>query len=82
MENRKQTANFAEKQYTMADTDEYSKGEIVLYQPDETVKLEVRLDNETVWLTQQQAKFAHKGSDGDLYKECGKSKRSFGNISC
>ncbi|MDD6003718.1 MAG: RhuM family protein [Bacteroidales bacterium] len=28
--------------------------EIVLYQPDETIKLEVRLENETVWLTQQQ----------------------------
>lgn len=30
------------------------KSEIILYQPDETVKLEVRLENETVWLTQQQ----------------------------
>ena len=29
-------------------------GEIILYQPDETVKLEVRLENETVWLTQAQ----------------------------
>ena len=38
----------------MADKDEYNKGEIVLYQPDETVKLEVRLDNETVWLNRQQ----------------------------
>lgn len=28
--------------------------EIVLYQPNETMKLEVRLENETVWLTQQQ----------------------------
>lgn len=28
--------------------------EIVLYQPYETMKLEVRLENETVWLTQQQ----------------------------
>ncbi|MBD5302460.1 MAG: DNA-binding protein [Bacteroides sp.] len=28
--------------------------EIILYQPDSTVKLEVRLENETVWLTQQQ----------------------------
>ena len=28
--------------------------EIILYQPDLTVKLEVRLENETVWLTQQQ----------------------------
>ena len=30
------------------------KGEIVLYQPDESIRLEVRLENETVWLTQQQ----------------------------
>ncbi len=29
-------------------------GEIILYQPDETVKLEVRLEDETVWLTQTQ----------------------------
>lgn len=28
--------------------------EIVLYQPDDAVKLEVRLEDETVWLTQQQ----------------------------
>ena len=25
-----------------------------MYQPDETIRLEVRMDNETVWLTQQQ----------------------------
>lgn len=30
------------------------QGEIILYQPDETVKLEVRMENETVWLTQTQ----------------------------
>lgn len=30
------------------------QGEIILYQPDETVKLEVRMENETVWLTQAQ----------------------------
>lgn len=30
------------------------KGEIVLYQPDESVRLEVRLQDETVWLTQHQ----------------------------
>lgn len=30
------------------------KGEIILYQPDEQVKLEVRLEDETVWLTQAQ----------------------------
>lgn len=29
-------------------------GEIILYQPDENVQLEVRLEEETVWLTQQQ----------------------------
>ena len=28
--------------------------EIILYQPDSTVRLEVRLEDETVWLTQQQ----------------------------
>ena len=31
-----------------------AKGEIVLYQPDETIRLEVRLEYETVWLTQAQ----------------------------
>ena len=31
-----------------------TKGEIVLYQPNDQLKIEVRLDNETVWLTQQQ----------------------------
>jgi len=30
------------------------ENEIIIYQPDSTVKLEVRLENETVWLTQQQ----------------------------
>lgn len=31
-----------------------NKGEIVMYQIDETIKLDVRLEDETVWLTQQQ----------------------------
>jgi prophage antirepressor-like protein len=31
-----------------------NKGEIVLYQPNDNIRLEVRLDKETVWLTQQQ----------------------------
>ena len=31
-----------------------SQGEIILYQPDETISLEVRVENDTVWLTQQQ----------------------------
>jgi Virulence protein len=30
------------------------ENEIIIYQPDETIKLDVRLDNETVWLTQAQ----------------------------
>lgn len=30
------------------------KNEIILYQPNEEIKLEVRLDEETVWLTQAQ----------------------------
>ena len=33
---------------------ESNTGEIVMYQPDETIRLEVRMDEETVWLTQQQ----------------------------
>ena len=28
--------------------------QIVLYQPDESIRLEVKLDQDTVWLTQQQ----------------------------
>ena len=34
--------------------DSSPKSEIILYQPNEMVSLEVRLDEETVWLTQQQ----------------------------
>ncbi len=30
------------------------KGEIILYQPDNSVQLEVRMESETVWLTQAQ----------------------------
>ena len=33
---------------------EPAKGEIVMYQPDETVRLEVRVEDETVWLNRQQ----------------------------
>ncbi len=31
-----------------------AKSEIILYQPEETVKLEVRVEDETVWLNRQQ----------------------------
>jgi hypothetical protein len=34
--------------------DKKDSGEIILYQPDSSVQVEVRLDDETVWLTQQQ----------------------------
>ena len=30
------------------------QGEIILYQPDESVRMEVRIEDETVWLTQAQ----------------------------
>ena len=30
------------------------ENEIIIYQPDETIKLHVRVKNETVWLTQNQ----------------------------
>lgn len=33
---------------------EPNKGEIVMYQPDETIRLEVRMDGDTVWLNQAQ----------------------------
>ena len=33
---------------------ESNKGEIVMYQPDETIRLEVRVEDETVWLNRQQ----------------------------
>lgn len=36
------------------DQNDEKTGEIVLYQPEGTVKLEVRVENETVWLTQAQ----------------------------
>lgn len=35
-------------------TSPQSKGKIVLYQPNDQVSLEVKLEHETVWLTQQQ----------------------------
>ena len=31
-----------------------SENQIVVYQPNETVRLDVRLENETVWLIQKQ----------------------------
>ena len=34
--------------------DIFKKGEIVLYEPDSSIRLEVRMENETVWLNLNQ----------------------------
>lgn len=44
--------NMAHDISSMAQLQSAPQGEIVLYQPDETIRLEVRLENDTVWLTQ------------------------------
>ena len=41
------------KKETSAQTDS-DENQIVVYQPDDTIRLDVRLENETVWLTQSQ----------------------------
>ena len=38
----------------MITSENTDKGEIILYQPNDTVAVEVRLKEETVWLTQEQ----------------------------
>ena len=61
----------------MIDSKEPSKGELIFYQaPDGTVSLDVRLEQETIWLTQKQmALVFDKDSDtiglhlGNIYKE-------------
>ena len=45
---------------------ETAKGEIVMYQPDDTIRLEVRVENETVWLTQQQLVILFHSSKGNI----------------
>ena len=61
------------------------KGEIVLYQPDESIRLEVRLENETVWLTQQQIADLF-GRDRTVIsrhiRNCFKEKELDPNITC
>ena len=51
-------------------------GEIILYQPDENVQLEVRMEDETVWLTQAQMSLLFETSRnnitlhiGNIFKE-------------
>lgn len=53
-----------------------NKGEIILYNPNETISLDVRIDNETIWLSQgQMAELFGCSSDNvglhlkNIYKE-------------
>lgn len=39
---------------TNSDLSPMGKGEIIMYQPDESIRLEVRMEKETVWPTQAQ----------------------------
>ena len=50
---------------------EPTKGEIVMYQPDETVRLEVRVEDETVWLTQQQIVTLFQSSKANISEHLG-----------
>ena len=40
--------------------------EIILYRPDSTVSLEVRIEDETVWLTQQQMAELFQGTKQNI----------------
>ena len=47
------------------------QGEIILYQPDETTRLEVLMENETVWLTQAQIVELFQSSKGNISEHIG-----------
>ncbi len=52
---KSQLTNSTTSKYRIMDNlQNQQKNEIVVYQPDETIRLDVRLENETVWLTQSQ----------------------------
>jgi len=59
--NTKELTNFVAKNDTREDLLTVNKGEIVLYQLDNSITLEVRIEEETVWLTQAQM--------GDLFQK-------------
>lgn len=42
------------------------QGEVIFYQPDNTMRLEVRLEDETVWLTQQQMVMLFQSSKANV----------------
>lgn len=47
------------------------KNEIVLYQPDNTIQPEVRLQDETVWLSQQQMVVLFESTKQDVTTNTG-----------
>ena len=51
-----QTKQTAKQEVSVAETSVSTneQNQIILYRPNDTISLEVRLENETVWLTQQQ----------------------------
>lgn len=65
---------WAEQITTSDETDDFEQlpdiedvhGEVILYQPDETIRLEVRLAEETVWLTQTQIIDLFKSSKANI----------------
>ena len=52
-----QTIKVLNSKFDSMQSIESNKGEIVMYQPDETIRLEVRVEDETVWLTQAQISY-------------------------
>ena len=58
--------NNIESNLLSLDVCQSKNGEIVLYQPNETIKLEVRVENETVWLTQGQLVTLFQSSQANI----------------
>ena len=46
--------NLSQSNDALQNIQNFSQNEIILYRPDDAISLEVRLENETVWLTQEQ----------------------------
>ena len=53
MNRHRNSADFCYTINTQERTRDAAQNQIVVYQPNETVRLDVRLENETVWLTQE-----------------------------
>lgn len=60
------TNSFQESTIVQLSDIEDAQGEILLYQPDETIRLEVLMGNETVWLTQAQIIELFKSSKSNI----------------